>query len=166
MLDVGGILYCWTLLNVAQPSYGWTRTLMAPDAEHGLVPAATSHQLRVYGAYSRRNPRRHDARRGGQFERAASGDGVQRKAGRANAGDAEPVHGGSEVSVTWPGGAFRYMEVASPQREKCRGASGARRRDCAAGRDRDADERRAGAGGRLNRIQGRASTLRKVLMVE
>jgi hypothetical protein len=54
MLDTCGIMYCWTLLNVVQPSYAWTRTLMAPDAEHGLVPAATSHQLRVFGAYSRR----------------------------------------------------------------------------------------------------------------
>src|ERR1035438_9124434 len=47
-------LYCWTLLNVVQPSYGWTRTLLVPDPEHGLQPVASSHQLRVFGAYTRR----------------------------------------------------------------------------------------------------------------
>ena len=37
-LDACGAMYCWTLLNVTQPSYGWTRTLMVPDPEHGFVP--------------------------------------------------------------------------------------------------------------------------------
>ncbi|MBI4891776.1 MAG: hypothetical protein HY821_14215 [Acidobacteria bacterium] len=53
-LNAEVLMYCWTLLNVEQPSYGWTRTLFAPDAERGLRPAATSHQLRTFGAYSRR----------------------------------------------------------------------------------------------------------------
>lgn len=30
---------------------------MAPDQTNGFVPAATSHQLRVFGAFSRRLPR-------------------------------------------------------------------------------------------------------------
>src|ERR1035441_8943101 len=33
-LDACGVMYCWTLLNVVQPSYGWTRTLFVPDPEH------------------------------------------------------------------------------------------------------------------------------------
>jgi len=53
-LDACGVMYCWTLLNVVQPSYGWTRTLLIPDPEHGLKPVASSHQLRIFGAYSRR----------------------------------------------------------------------------------------------------------------
>jgi len=52
--DAAAICYCWTLLNVVQPSYGWTRTLVVPDETHGGVPAASSRQLRVFGAYSRR----------------------------------------------------------------------------------------------------------------
>jgi len=40
VLDACGAMYCWTLLNVSQPSYGWTRTLMVPDPEHGFMPVA------------------------------------------------------------------------------------------------------------------------------
>jgi hypothetical protein len=116
-LDVCGILYCWTLLNVVEPSYGWTRTLMAPDAEHGLAPAATSHQLRVYGAYSRR------IREGmTRVEAASSNPQLLAAAFSGNAGARTLVllnrsAAAQRVSVTWPGGAFRYMEVVSPQQE-------------------------------------------------
>lgn len=54
LTDAVAICYCWTLLNVVQPSYGWTRSLCVPDGSHGYVPVASSHQLRVFGAYSRR----------------------------------------------------------------------------------------------------------------
>jgi hypothetical protein len=54
LADTAAISYCWILLNVEQPSFGWTRTLFVPDPAHGFVPKASSHQLRVYGAYSRR----------------------------------------------------------------------------------------------------------------
>lgn len=52
--DASAVLYCWVLLNVVQPSYGWTRTLFVPDRSHAFIPAPSSYQLRVYGAYSRR----------------------------------------------------------------------------------------------------------------
>jgi hypothetical protein len=116
-LDTCGILYCWTLLNVVQPSYGWTRTLMAPDAEHGFVPAATSHQLRVYGAYSRRI-------RAGmtRVQTASSNQQLLATAFGGNGGARTLVMlnrsaTAQRVSVTWPGEPFRYMEVASPQQE-------------------------------------------------
>ncbi|HPA16255.1 MAG TPA: hypothetical protein PLU30_00810 [Verrucomicrobiae bacterium] len=54
MADAAAICYCWTLLNVEQPSYGWTRALCVPDPALGFLPTASSHQLRVFGAYSRR----------------------------------------------------------------------------------------------------------------
>ncbi|MBN2293903.1 MAG: hypothetical protein JXM70_15855, partial [Pirellulales bacterium] len=54
LADASAICYCWTLLNVVQPSYGWTRALFVPDCRNGFVPTASSHQLRVFGAYSRR----------------------------------------------------------------------------------------------------------------
>ena len=52
--NASAICYCWLLLNTVEPSYGWTRSLMVPDRSRGFVPAASSHQLRVFGAYSRR----------------------------------------------------------------------------------------------------------------
>jgi len=52
-LDACGILYCWLLLNVVEPSYGWTRSLLVADQEHDMQPVASSHQLRVFGAWSR-----------------------------------------------------------------------------------------------------------------
>jgi O-glycosyl hydrolase len=54
LADASAICYCWTLLNVEQPSYGGTRSLCVPDRTHGFIPAASSYQLRVFGAYSRR----------------------------------------------------------------------------------------------------------------
>ncbi|MCX7047828.1 MAG: hypothetical protein NTX50_20375 [Candidatus Sumerlaeota bacterium] len=54
ILDAQAVIYCWTLLNVVEPSYGWTRTLFVPDAAQGFTPAPSSYQLRVYGAFSRR----------------------------------------------------------------------------------------------------------------
>jgi hypothetical protein len=116
-LDTCGIMYCWTLLNVVQPSYGWTRTLMAPDAEHGFVPAATSHQLRVFGAYSRRI-------RDGmtRVQAASSNPQLLATAFSGNAGVRTLVMlnrsaTAQRVTVTWPGAPFRYREVVSPQQE-------------------------------------------------
>ncbi|MBN2313597.1 MAG: hypothetical protein JXM79_06680 [Sedimentisphaerales bacterium] len=54
LTDASAICYCWTLLNVEQPSYEGTRSLCVPDRAHGFVPTASSYQIRVFGAYSRR----------------------------------------------------------------------------------------------------------------
>jgi hypothetical protein len=54
MMNAEAICYCWTILNVVQPSYGWTRSLFVPDLTHGGVPVPSSNQLRVFGAFSRR----------------------------------------------------------------------------------------------------------------
>ena len=54
LTDAVAICYCWTLLNVVQPSYGATRSLCVPDHAHGFVPVPASHHLRVFGAFSRR----------------------------------------------------------------------------------------------------------------
>ncbi len=52
--DASAICYCWLLLDVVQPSYGWTRSLFVSDRANGFLPAPSSHQLRTFGAYSRR----------------------------------------------------------------------------------------------------------------
>jgi len=117
VLDACGAMYCWTLLNVVQPSYGWTRTLMIPDPEHGFVPVASSHQLRVFGAYSRRV--REGMTRVGctssnpnLFVTAFAGSGGQHTLIVLNRSTVR-----QRVSLTWPGAAFRYQETASPQVE-------------------------------------------------
>lgn len=54
LMNAQAVCYCWTILNVVEPSYGWTRSLFVPDLTHGGWPVASSNQLRVFGAYSRR----------------------------------------------------------------------------------------------------------------
>jgi hypothetical protein len=51
--DASALAYCWTLLNVVEPSFGWSRSLCVVDGARGFVPSAV-HQLRAFGAYSRR----------------------------------------------------------------------------------------------------------------
>ena len=117
ILNACGAMYCWTLLNVTQPSYAWTRTLMMPDPEHGFVPMATSHQLRVFGSYSRRV--REGMTRVGStssnanlFVTAFRGEGDQHTLIVLNRSTVR-----QRVSVTWPGAFFRYQESTSPQFE-------------------------------------------------
>jgi hypothetical protein len=65
--DAEMLLYCWLLLDVEQPSFGGSRSLMVPDRAKGMVPVASSFQLRVMGAFSRhvlKGMRRVDARTG------------------------------------------------------------------------------------------------------
>lgn len=54
LLDAAALLYCWTILNVEQPSYAWTRSLLTIDRSNGFDVMPSSHQLRVLGAWSRR----------------------------------------------------------------------------------------------------------------
>ena len=53
LLDSIGLLYCWLILDVEQPNFGASRSLLVPDRYHGDMPVASSYQLRVLGAYSR-----------------------------------------------------------------------------------------------------------------
>ncbi len=52
-LDAEALMYCWTLLDVEQPSFAGSRALMMPDRTKGWVPVPSSFQLRVMGAFSR-----------------------------------------------------------------------------------------------------------------
>jgi O-glycosyl hydrolase len=52
-LDAETLLYCWLLLDVEQPSFGGSRSLLVPDRTRGNLPVASSFALRVLGAYSR-----------------------------------------------------------------------------------------------------------------
>jgi len=124
-LDACGVMYCWTLLNVVQPSYGWTRTLLIPDPEHGLKPVASSHQLRIFGAYSRR------VRAGMKRAKAASSNpDVLATAFSGAAGEKTVIllnrsSVAQKVEVKWPAARFRYLETASPQQENAVAPAGA-----------------------------------------
>jgi hypothetical protein len=116
-VDACGVMYCWTLLNVVQPSYGWTRTLLVPDPEHGLKPVASSHQLRVFGAYTRR------VRAGMTRVKVASSNPHVLASAFSGAGGERTLillnrsAVAQKVEVKWPGARFRYLETASPQQE-------------------------------------------------
>jgi O-glycosyl hydrolase len=53
ILDSVALLYCWLILDVEQPTFGASRSLLVPDPFHGEAPAESSYELRVLGAYSR-----------------------------------------------------------------------------------------------------------------
>jgi O-glycosyl hydrolase len=52
-LDAIALMYCWLLLDVEQPTFAGSRSLLAPDRSRGWVPVPTSYQLRLIGAFSR-----------------------------------------------------------------------------------------------------------------
>lgn len=112
--DAAAICYCWTLLNVVQPSYGWTRSLCVPDPADGFVPVASSHQLRVFGAFSRR------IRAGMQRVAVRCDDHdvlVSAYAGSPASATAVLLNRSTapkRVKVKWPGVAFAAREVVGP----------------------------------------------------
>ncbi|MGB6546811.1 MAG: hypothetical protein WBE97_14425 [Candidatus Acidiferrales bacterium] len=53
IMDSVALLYCWLILDVEQPTFGASRSLLVPDHSHDNVPAESSYELRVLGAYSR-----------------------------------------------------------------------------------------------------------------
>lgn len=52
-MNAAAICYCWTLMDVTEPSYGYTRTLFTVDQQHGFIPVPSGDTLRVFGAFSR-----------------------------------------------------------------------------------------------------------------
>jgi O-glycosyl hydrolase len=52
-LDATALMYCWLLLDVEQPSFGGSRSLLVPDRTRGKIPVPSSFELRVLGAFSR-----------------------------------------------------------------------------------------------------------------
>lgn len=117
LADAAAICYCWTLLNVVQPSYGWTRALLVPERARGFVPKPSSCQLRVFGAYSRRV-------REGMIRVEATTDSndllVSAFAGKGNIGTVVVLNRSTKprrLRVFWPGVTFGEIEVVSPYYE-------------------------------------------------
>jgi len=46
-------MYCWLLLDIEEPTFGGSRSLMVPDRTNGGMPVASSFELRVLGSFSR-----------------------------------------------------------------------------------------------------------------
>lgn len=53
LLDAEMLLYCWLILDVEQPQFGSSRSLLVPDRTRDNIPVASSFELRVLGAFSR-----------------------------------------------------------------------------------------------------------------
>ncbi|MGN6554909.1 MAG: hypothetical protein ACTHLW_14475 [Verrucomicrobiota bacterium] len=114
IMDATAIAYCWLLLNVEQPTYGMTRSLLVPDMQQGGLPVASSHQLRVLGAYSRH------LKEGMMRVEAtcaepdllvsAFADGRRKGTLVALNRSTHPIR----LKVNWPGVGFSYGEVCGP----------------------------------------------------
>jgi O-glycosyl hydrolase len=117
LANASALFYCWLLLNVEQPSYGWTRTLFVPDPAHGYAPTAPSYQTRVFGAFSRR------VRAGMvRLEAQASNPDVLASAFVGNQGARTLILLNRSVTpqriqIDWKGKPFRFLEWVSPYAE-------------------------------------------------
>ncbi|MFQ6034361.1 MAG: hypothetical protein ACE5NM_00750, partial [Sedimentisphaerales bacterium] len=117
LTDAVAICYCWTLLNVVQPSYGWTRALFVPDRSRGFVPTPSSHQLRVFGAYSRRI---HE----GMVRIEAKSDTedllVSAFAGKGKTATVVVLNRATkprQLCIFWPGVTFKEIELTDPYQQ-------------------------------------------------
>ena len=114
ILDAETLLYCWTLLDVEQPSFGASRSLFVPDHENGYVPKPSSFQLRTYGAFSRR------LREGMvRVETESSDPGLLVSAYEGPAGNRTAIVINSStaprsIRIDWPGSPFTVLEVSGP----------------------------------------------------
>lgn len=114
LADAVAVAYCWLLLNVEQPSYGATRSLFVSSPQTGDLPVASSHQLRVFGAYSRY------LRRGMTRAEATSPDqdllvcAFADEAGHKTLVALNRSLTPLKVAVDWPGADFTRVEAAGP----------------------------------------------------
>ena len=117
LADASAVCYCWTLLNVQQPSFGWTRSLFVPDRSTGFVPRASSCQLRVYGSFSRRV---HEGMV--RVDAASSNPDLMVTAftGPAGARTLIALNRSSKAQrarINWPNASFHFTELTDPYHE-------------------------------------------------
>jgi hypothetical protein len=112
-MDAQALIYCWTLLDIEQPSFGPTRALFVTDRANGNVPIPAGYTLRTFGAFSRRLKE-------GMTRLGARSDNPDLLAtvyaGTAGEKTAILINRSTapqRVRLDWPGGAFTAMEVAS-----------------------------------------------------
>ena len=114
ILDSVALLYCWLILDVEQPTFGASRSLLVPDRSHGDVPAESSYELRVLGAYSRHilkgMVRVGAASTNPDLLVSAFDDGQGGSALVMLNRSVTPQH----VSIHWPGRQWQQVERTSP----------------------------------------------------
>ena len=137
-LDAEMLLYCWLLLDVEQPNFGASRSLLVPDRSRGEVPVASSFELRVLGAFSRhvlKGMRRVETKAtNADLLTAAFTDGTRDSVIVLNRSSSA-----QRVQMDWVGGA---LDARGADEFLCRerGGGGGGRDRGGAGRDRNAGE--------------------------
>jgi len=118
MMDASVLMYCWLLLNGPQPTFDATRSLFRVDRGHSVCPTASSHQLLVFGSFSRkllRGTKRVGAvSSDGDLLVTAFTDGTRRVVIMLNRG----VYPQKVKLTGWP--AFSRAEVTDPYNENRR----------------------------------------------
>ena len=122
LMDAIGLAYCWLILDVEQPNFGATRSLLVPDRYHGDIPVASGYELRVLGAYSRHLREgmvRVDASSSNPdlLVTAYEGSEKARTLIATNRGTAPQT-----LTVNWPGTTWKEMERVSQYAENQREA--------------------------------------------
>jgi len=111
-LDATALIYCWLLLDVEQPSFGSSRSLLVPDRTRGETPVPSSFELRVLGAFSRhvvKGMKRVDATASNpNLLTAAFEDGPKSTLVVLNR-STEP----QKLTLQWPGKQWRELERTS-----------------------------------------------------
>jgi O-glycosyl hydrolase len=120
LLDSIGLAYCWLILDVEQPNFGETRSLLVPDRYRNDIPVASSYQLRVLGSYSRHLPEgmvRVDASSSNPdlLVSAYGGSEKTRTVILTNRGNTP-----QSLTVNWPGTTWNEMERVSQYSENSR----------------------------------------------
>jgi hypothetical protein len=116
MMNASALIYCWTLLEVEQHSFGATRSLFLPDRTRGYIPVPSGHQLRTFGAFSRR------LREGMIRVDAGTSEPLLATAYEGSAGARTLILLNRSTSpvrtvIDWPGARFTVLERVSPDLE-------------------------------------------------
>ena len=114
LADAALVCYCWTLLNIEQPTFGMTRSLFVPEENDGFLPRPSSDQLRVFGSFSRHVF-------AGMKRVTASADNsdllVTAFVGENNSRTVVLLNRSTapmEVALDWPGATFTQDELTDP----------------------------------------------------
>lgn len=113
-LDAIELLYCWVILDVEQPNFGASRSLLIPDRANGMMPIASSDELRVLGAFSRHI---HEGMQ--RVDADSSNPDVLASAYRDSDGQATVIllnrsNAQQHIHLQWDGIKWRELERTSP----------------------------------------------------
>ncbi len=115
-LDASALMYCWLLLDVEEPTFGGSRSLLVPDRTRGDVPVPSSFELRVLGAFSR-----HVVKGMRRVEASASNPGLLTVAFEGAAKSTVIVlnrsTGPQRLDVQWKGKQWSEIERTGPYSE-------------------------------------------------